>query len=718
MCDSLRTIDQTKQYSLLKDVHSIQKKKMLKRNVIKPTENQNGCAFTVENLISKKEAKEIIENVTKNEFMNLKTLYNDIRDSSRQVILDKQLSTLLWKRLNNLIKEEQLKYKFKPFGFQVSGFWEPYSINECFRISKYESPSNGFQPHFDNPYTKEIDEKSIFSLIIYLNDDYEGGETTIYEENLLDLTEEIEKETFDGITVKDEIKMNNGIKKYKSHIIKPEIGKGLIFNHQFLHSGDPMKKGVKYILRTDIIFQKSVSFQSNFHSTLYKKCLEMFREAQNQELNKKLKNQMNFMKNHYLLEDIFQTNSDFNFINLEDCWLLILSFLPLNSYTNISITCSTILKYVNIHKKRIWSTIHTELFKDENIESINENDWIKKSELFIPKVIEKKGISSSFHYNDVQWKFFNAHKEGCLRVISMYSLVLLSQTINVDTFIAEYDPESGLIKRVPLKWLLICAFYQLPCSGKYFNIYETNETDIREHFDKKEKRNFGITPHYDDEDEVCELVYIDENEIKIDISPDEYKFEDIEDLSIKDQSNQNETRKLFESYVDKSYFTKISNGDSINFIELSEIVGNEMKLTTPNKSGFTSISYFNGTRSRIGCFCDYLYDRTGTMLILKYNSLICDFEKQQMKITPFDPQNIIFKFNHDSNEKYIVNISEITDFKNFFHAGCHCGPGAYKTTFEKYSEIRFLKNFELNLIGISVHENKVLIAEYSGVNSF
>ena len=57
--------------------------------------------------------------------------------------------------------------------------------------------------------------------MIYLNEEFEGGETS-----------------FDDVT------------------IRPKTGTALCFIHELKHEGCPVKNGIKYALRSDIIYKK------------------------------------------------------------------------------------------------------------------------------------------------------------------------------------------------------------------------------------------------------------------------------------------------------------------------------------------------------------------------------------------------------------------------------------------------------------------------------
>jgi prolyl 4-hydroxylase len=98
--------------------------------------------------------------------------------------------------------------------YEVSG------INEGFRFYKYLTEQE-FKTHQDVDFEKSGNEKSFYSLLIYLNDNFKGGETT-----------------FENIS------------------IKPIAGSALIFPHVLFHSGAKVTQGIKYVLRSDIMYKK------------------------------------------------------------------------------------------------------------------------------------------------------------------------------------------------------------------------------------------------------------------------------------------------------------------------------------------------------------------------------------------------------------------------------------------------------------------------------
>jgi prolyl 4-hydroxylase len=129
-----------------------------------------------------------------------------IRNNNRVIYNDIDLANNLWLR-------------FEQFAPTKIGNSKAIGFNELFRFYKYESGQQ-FKRHKDQSFIRDEFEASYYTFMIYLNDHYEGGETT-----------------FNNLT------------------IQPKQGTALVFLHDLEHEGSPVKQGVKYVLRTDIMFR-------------------------------------------------------------------------------------------------------------------------------------------------------------------------------------------------------------------------------------------------------------------------------------------------------------------------------------------------------------------------------------------------------------------------------------------------------------------------------
>ncbi|HEY4183140.1 MAG TPA: 2OG-Fe(II) oxygenase [Kofleriaceae bacterium] len=98
---------------------------------------------------------------------------------------------------------------------------KPLAANERFRCYRYE-PGQRFAPHYDGSFQRSATERSELTLMVYLNDDFSGGATAFHDF---------------GSTA------------------TPRTGMALLFQHRLLHEGCVVTRGVKYVLRSDVMYR-------------------------------------------------------------------------------------------------------------------------------------------------------------------------------------------------------------------------------------------------------------------------------------------------------------------------------------------------------------------------------------------------------------------------------------------------------------------------------
>ena len=140
-------------------------------------------------------------------------LNKTIRDNARLIVDDIDLAASLWDRL-------------RPFVPAVLAPWHVVGLNERFRFYRYDEGQR-FAPHFDGFFQRDNGERSQLTCLVYLNDDFTGGETKFYDEE-----------------------------KALRATIRPERGTALLFAHLQLHEGAPVTSGRKYVLRTDVMYER------------------------------------------------------------------------------------------------------------------------------------------------------------------------------------------------------------------------------------------------------------------------------------------------------------------------------------------------------------------------------------------------------------------------------------------------------------------------------
>lgn len=173
-------------------------------------------ALTVDNLLGRDECDALIQRIeaagptvapitTVSGF----ELRPDIRNNTRVMIDDTGLAADLFGRLSAELAPPMA-------GMHAVG------ANERFRCYRYE-PGQRFAPHFDGAFRRNDREISLLTLIVYLNEGFAGGATAF---------------------------LDYGVE------VVPRTGLALLFQHRLLHEGCAVRSGVKYALRSDIMYRR------------------------------------------------------------------------------------------------------------------------------------------------------------------------------------------------------------------------------------------------------------------------------------------------------------------------------------------------------------------------------------------------------------------------------------------------------------------------------
>lgn len=124
-------------------------------------------------------------------------------------------------------------------------------LNQRWRLYKY-GPGDVFKPHTDGDWPGSAvidgrlhqdafgDRRSVYTFVLYLNDDFEGGETAFY-------------------LPKSSTTIPATLGDFKQISVQAMAGAALIFPHGAdpqspLHEGTVVPSGTKYIIRTDVLY--------------------------------------------------------------------------------------------------------------------------------------------------------------------------------------------------------------------------------------------------------------------------------------------------------------------------------------------------------------------------------------------------------------------------------------------------------------------------------
>lgn len=141
------------------------------------------------------------------------------RSSMRAVVDSPSFAAALWSRIR-----QHAPAQLDGVGGVAVG------LNERMRVLRYD-PGHGFAPHRDSPYPRpDGSAVSRVTVLLYLNDRYEGGRTTFYR------------------SVED-ARRGRGLE------VAPTPGAVAMQDQALLHGVPLLTRGRKYVLRTEVMYR-------------------------------------------------------------------------------------------------------------------------------------------------------------------------------------------------------------------------------------------------------------------------------------------------------------------------------------------------------------------------------------------------------------------------------------------------------------------------------
>lgn len=131
------------------------------------------------------------------------------RNQDRVIRDDPAIATELFQRLRPHLPERM-------------GPLRLFGLNDRLRFYRY-SPGQRFDPNMDHWYRPNEHQITLHTVLAYFNDDFEGGETRFQEQ--LD------------------------------EVVRPQRGMVVIFQHKLRHEGCEVRRGRKYAMRSDVIYE-------------------------------------------------------------------------------------------------------------------------------------------------------------------------------------------------------------------------------------------------------------------------------------------------------------------------------------------------------------------------------------------------------------------------------------------------------------------------------
>eukprot|EP01130_Rhizamoeba_saxonica_P003432 TRINITY_DN1456_c0_g1_i1.p1 TRINITY_DN1456_c0_g1~~TRINITY_DN1456_c0_g1_i1.p1 ORF type:complete len:553 (-),score=77.00 TRINITY_DN1456_c0_g1_i1:496-2133(-) len=254
---------------------------VVRTNLPIETESQKVNSFVLDNFLSQKATSQYLNFCESKHFEPLnKEFVEEFRSNERLTIYNERLADLLWNRLKLYLEEKDI-IGVKPYGFGTGGTWKPIGLNPYFKFSRY-TENTYFRPHLDSGTVQNEDTRSIYTIMIYLNDNFSGGETNFLKScpknNIFEETDD------------EQIAFR----------VLPKSGRALVFNHDAWHEGATVYSGEKYIMRTEVMFERT----SSVSDTLSEKDVENMKEVgEFYQMSSEFENQGNIeLSNQYFLK--------------------------------------------------------------------------------------------------------------------------------------------------------------------------------------------------------------------------------------------------------------------------------------------------------------------------------------------------------------------------------------------------------------------------------
>ena len=241
----------------------------------------NDIIWTIDSFFSKDDCDEIIS----------KSLKFEQKESRKRLISFDSHGILLngiQKKMKPIVQTMETIGMVSPYGF-YKGDWKCNgNVNQCLRINKYDI-DDFFDWHRDSQFTQSKFIRSNYTILVYLNDNFEGGSTSfkIPCEEIL----------HNGLTIEEELK-----NKFIDFEIKPKTGTAIIFDQRLLHKGNLLLSGTKYVFRTDLLaYCNTIEENNKLVNEIDNLTRNLFRQAELMELEDKKGNKQdkNQIKNLY-----------------------------------------------------------------------------------------------------------------------------------------------------------------------------------------------------------------------------------------------------------------------------------------------------------------------------------------------------------------------------------------------------------------------------------
>ncbi|CCW72170.1 unnamed protein product [Phytomonas sp. Hart1] len=161
------------------------------------------------------------------------------------------LSQHLFKRIAAVVNLESKYFSRDTQGDEEScerdleGEWVPYALSSNLLFGRYK-PGGHFMPHIDGSTIVDLNTRSFYALLLYLNACPEGGETHLFS-----------GEQHSVVFMDTQSNKLRGSASNRVGSVEAKKGRAAFFYYDLLHEGAPVVSGLKYICRADLLYRRN-----------------------------------------------------------------------------------------------------------------------------------------------------------------------------------------------------------------------------------------------------------------------------------------------------------------------------------------------------------------------------------------------------------------------------------------------------------------------------
>lgn len=226
--------------------------------------------FVFENVLSKEQCEYLVSCTERTGYTywdSREEKRTDFRNAYTIEVTEKDIAAYIWAKMKPFMNfdVEVNESSGERWQRDLEGFWEPYNTNENILFARY-NPGGHFAPHTDGYNVLDCDRRSMYSIVLYLNDCHEGGGTRFYHDDQK------------AHLVLDSNGRFTGKEEHVLGIVDPIMGSCCVFFHNILHEGVAVGiNSSKYIIRSDIMYIRKDPI---LKSAVDRAAFEMYQQAE------------------------------------------------------------------------------------------------------------------------------------------------------------------------------------------------------------------------------------------------------------------------------------------------------------------------------------------------------------------------------------------------------------------------------------------------------